>query len=84
MEVTWKKALIEVSSLTEKLKEKESTYQTLQDEYQALHTVADASEAKLESLKKENDQLVSLEEEAGNGSGEMKWVVIFQPYQSEW
>ena len=59
LEKSKKKYLMEVSSLVEKLKEKESTYQTLQDEYQALHTASDATEAKLSTLEKENDQLVS-------------------------
>ena len=54
-----KKFVVEVSSLVEKLKERESTYQTLQDEYQALHTASNSVEAKLAALEKENDQLVS-------------------------
>ncbi len=59
LEKSRKKYLTEVSSLVAKLKEKDSTIQTLKDEYQALHTASDATEAKLSVLEKENDQLVS-------------------------
>ena len=59
IESSRKKALREVSSLVEKLKEKESTYQTLQDEYQALQTSSVLTESKATALEKENDQLVS-------------------------
>lgn len=54
-----KKFATELANVMEKLKEKELTYQTLQDEYQALHTASNATENKLGALEKENDQLVS-------------------------
>lgn len=48
-----------IRDLTTELKTKDSTHQTLQDEYQALQAVSAAHETKLSSLERENDQLVS-------------------------
>ena len=49
----------EIVELKQKIKSKDSTHQTLLDEYQALQVASTSYETKLSSLEKENDRLVS-------------------------